>query len=234
MCPPRDTVYLIDGSAQLHRAYFAIKGLATSRGLPTNAVYGFTTMLRKLYQDEEPEWVGISFDLAGAHLPPRAVQRSTRPTAGGWRTTSRCSSRTCAGSARSSACPIIDVAGLRGRRRHRHPGRAGGGAGHQGRGGLRRQGPAAARERRRAGPEPRPRRRGVDALRPQDGRGEVRRAAGARGGRPGPGGRRGRQRPRRARHRREGRARPGARVRRRWRRCSPTRTRSSAPPIARG
>jgi DNA polymerase-1 len=60
------TVYLIDGSAQLHRAYFAIKGLATSRGLPTNAVYGFTTMLRKLYEDEEPEWVAISFDLPGA------------------------------------------------------------------------------------------------------------------------------------------------------------------------
>src|ERR1041384_4995214 len=60
------TVYLIDGSAQLHRAYFAIKGLATTRGLPTNAVYGFTTMLRKLYEDEEPEGVGISFDLPGA------------------------------------------------------------------------------------------------------------------------------------------------------------------------
>jgi DNA polymerase-1 len=60
-----NTVYLIDGSAQLHRAYFAIKGLATSRGLPTNAVYGFTTMLRKLYQDEDPEWAGVSFDLAG-------------------------------------------------------------------------------------------------------------------------------------------------------------------------
>jgi DNA polymerase-1 len=60
-----NTVYLIDGSAQLHRAYFAIKGLATSRGLPSNAVYGFTTMLRKLYEDEDPEFVGVSFDLAG-------------------------------------------------------------------------------------------------------------------------------------------------------------------------
>jgi len=59
------TVYLIDGSAQFHRAYFAIRGLATSRGLPTNATYGFTTMLRKLYQDESPEWIGISFDLPG-------------------------------------------------------------------------------------------------------------------------------------------------------------------------
>ena len=29
------TVYLIDGSAQFHRAYFAIKGLSTSRGLPS-------------------------------------------------------------------------------------------------------------------------------------------------------------------------------------------------------
>ena len=59
------TVYLIDGSAQFHRAYFAIRGLATSRGLPTNATYGFTTMLRKLYEDEKPEWMGISFDLPG-------------------------------------------------------------------------------------------------------------------------------------------------------------------------
>jgi DNA polymerase I len=64
--PRRDrTVFLIDGSAQLHRAYFAIRSLATTRGLPTGATYGFTTMLRKLYQDEDPEWCGISFDLAG-------------------------------------------------------------------------------------------------------------------------------------------------------------------------
>ncbi len=65
MFPKDQTLYLIDGSAQFHRAFFAIKGLATSRGLPTNATYGFTTMLRKLYQDEQPEWVAISFDLPG-------------------------------------------------------------------------------------------------------------------------------------------------------------------------
>jgi DNA polymerase-1 len=58
-------IYLIDGSAQVHRAYFAIRGLATHRGLPTNAVYGFTTMLRKLTVDEAPEYLGISFDLPG-------------------------------------------------------------------------------------------------------------------------------------------------------------------------
>jgi DNA polymerase-1 len=59
------TLYLIDGSAQFHRAYHAIRGLATSRGLPTNATYGFTTMLRKLFQDEKPEYVAISFDVPG-------------------------------------------------------------------------------------------------------------------------------------------------------------------------
>jgi 5'-3' exonuclease len=58
------TIHLIDGSAQFYRAYFAIRGLSTSRGLPTNATYGFTTMLRKLYQDEDPKLVGISFDVA--------------------------------------------------------------------------------------------------------------------------------------------------------------------------
>jgi DNA polymerase I len=63
MAEAKRAVYLIDGSAQFHRAYFAIRGLTTSRGLPTNATYGFTTMLRKLFQDEEPGWVGISFDL---------------------------------------------------------------------------------------------------------------------------------------------------------------------------
>ncbi len=58
-------VYLVDGSAQFHRAYHAIRGLATSRGLPTNATYGFTTMLRKLLEDERPERIGILFDPPG-------------------------------------------------------------------------------------------------------------------------------------------------------------------------
>jgi DNA polymerase-1 len=62
-------LHLIDGSAQFHRAYHAIRGLATSRGLPTNATYGFTTMLRKLLQDEKPEFLAISFD------PPGKTQR---------------------------------------------------------------------------------------------------------------------------------------------------------------
>ncbi|HEY7514646.1 MAG TPA: 5'-3' exonuclease H3TH domain-containing protein, partial [Vicinamibacteria bacterium] len=61
--PPK--LYLVDGSAQFHRAFHAIRGLATSRGLPTNATYGFTTMLRKLLEDEKPERIGILFDPPG-------------------------------------------------------------------------------------------------------------------------------------------------------------------------
>lgn len=63
--PRERTVYLIDGSAQVHRAYFAIRGLSTSRGLPTNAVYGFTTMLRKFLEEERPQRLGVAFDLPG-------------------------------------------------------------------------------------------------------------------------------------------------------------------------
>jgi len=56
---------MVDGSGQFHRAFHAIRGLATSRGLPTNATYGFTTMLRKLLDDEKPEHVVILFDAPG-------------------------------------------------------------------------------------------------------------------------------------------------------------------------
>src|SRR6185295_8697217 len=67
LAPPR-ALFLIDASAQFHRAYHAILGLATSRGLPTNATYGFTTMLKKLVEDEKPERIGILFDPPGKTL----------------------------------------------------------------------------------------------------------------------------------------------------------------------
>ena len=61
----RQTVHLVDGSGQFHRAFHAIRGLATSKGLPTNATYGFTTMLRKLLEDEKPEHMAVVFDPPG-------------------------------------------------------------------------------------------------------------------------------------------------------------------------
>jgi DNA polymerase-1 len=66
--PRGSTLHLVDGSGQFHRAFHAIRGLATSRGLPTNATYGFTTMLRKLLEDEKPSHVAVLFDPPGKTL----------------------------------------------------------------------------------------------------------------------------------------------------------------------
>jgi DNA polymerase I len=60
-----DAVYLIDGSAYIHRAYHAIQGLSNSRGLPTNAVFGFTRMLIKLIDERCPTHAAMFFDARG-------------------------------------------------------------------------------------------------------------------------------------------------------------------------
>ena len=59
------TIYLIDGTAYIYRAYHAIRGLSNSRGLPTNAIFGFTRMLIKLMEDRSPEYVAMFFDAKG-------------------------------------------------------------------------------------------------------------------------------------------------------------------------
>ncbi|HXI04279.1 MAG TPA: DNA polymerase I [Candidatus Saccharimonadales bacterium] len=56
------TLYLVDGTYNIFRAYHATPPLATSAGLPTNAVYAFTTMLRKLLADERPSYLAVAFD----------------------------------------------------------------------------------------------------------------------------------------------------------------------------
>ena len=59
------TLYLVDGTAQVFRAYFAIRGLSNADGLPTNAVYGFAAMLLKLIREEQPDYLAVAFDLPG-------------------------------------------------------------------------------------------------------------------------------------------------------------------------
>ena len=55
----------MDGSSYVHRAYHAIRGLANSRGFPTNAVLGFTKMVLKLLEEKQPALVAIVFDAKG-------------------------------------------------------------------------------------------------------------------------------------------------------------------------
>ncbi len=53
---------IIDGSSLLYRAFFAIPTLTDSHGNYTNAVYGFLTMLLKLYEEINPQYVAVAFD----------------------------------------------------------------------------------------------------------------------------------------------------------------------------
>ena len=63
--PTSETVFLIDGTAQMYRAYHAIRDLTGPDGKATNAVFGFVTMLRKLINDHQPALIAAAFDLRG-------------------------------------------------------------------------------------------------------------------------------------------------------------------------
>src|SRR5438034_5522108 len=53
---------IIDGMSQAYRAYFAIRGLASSQGLPTNAVYGFAIMLKRVLEKYPPDYIAVALD----------------------------------------------------------------------------------------------------------------------------------------------------------------------------
>jgi len=61
----RPLLVLIDANGLVYRAFFALPYFTTSDGQPTNAVYGFTTMLLKVLEEEAPEYVAVAFDKPG-------------------------------------------------------------------------------------------------------------------------------------------------------------------------
>ena len=61
----RPTLILIDGSSYVFRAYHAVPHLSNRKGVPTNAVYGFTNMLLKALREAKPTHVAIAFDREG-------------------------------------------------------------------------------------------------------------------------------------------------------------------------
>lgn len=58
-------IALIDSHALIHRAYHALPPMSTRDGLPSNAVYGFTTMLLKMFATLKPTHVAAAFDMRG-------------------------------------------------------------------------------------------------------------------------------------------------------------------------
>ncbi|MBP7125013.1 DNA polymerase I [Myxococcota bacterium] len=55
-------LFLVDASGLLHRAFHAIRPLRTSRGLPTNALFGLAQMIRRLVREQHPERIAVVFD----------------------------------------------------------------------------------------------------------------------------------------------------------------------------
>src|SRR5690625_5713726 len=60
----RPRLLLIDGHSMAFRAFYAlpVENFATTTGQPTNAVFGFTSMLINLLAGEEPTHVAVAFD----------------------------------------------------------------------------------------------------------------------------------------------------------------------------
>ncbi|MDD4895090.1 MAG: 5'-3' exonuclease H3TH domain-containing protein [Candidatus Omnitrophica bacterium] len=57
-------LFLIDATALCYRAFYAVRGLSTSIGQPTNAVYGFVNILNKLLKDKKPQYLAVCFDVS--------------------------------------------------------------------------------------------------------------------------------------------------------------------------
>ena len=61
----RPKLYLIDGSSYIYRAFFAIGRLTNAQGMPTQAVFGFVQMIRKIIEQEKPDYLAMVFDAKG-------------------------------------------------------------------------------------------------------------------------------------------------------------------------
>ncbi|HVT43883.1 MAG TPA: DNA polymerase I [Thermoanaerobaculia bacterium] len=70
----KGTLFLVDGSSNLYRSYYAIRGLTSSAGLATNAAYGFTQTLRKLLKDQRPDAIAVAFDVGATTFRHRQFE----------------------------------------------------------------------------------------------------------------------------------------------------------------
>ena len=82
-----NTVYLIDASPYIFRAYFSIPGsMQSPKGEPTNAVYGYTAFLLDLLKRAEPSHIAVAFDgslttsFRNEIYPAYKAQRELPPT----------------------------------------------------------------------------------------------------------------------------------------------------------
>ncbi len=55
--------YIVDGHSYIYRSFYGIRNLSNSKGMMTNAIYGFTNMILKLIREEKPDYLACIFDL---------------------------------------------------------------------------------------------------------------------------------------------------------------------------
>ena len=58
-----EKIVLIDGHSILNRAYYGVPDLTNSKGLHTNAVFGFLNILLKILEEEKPDYLTVAFDV---------------------------------------------------------------------------------------------------------------------------------------------------------------------------
>jgi len=83
MTQEEKVLYLVDGSSYIHRAYHAVRNLSNSKGLPTNAIFGFSRMLLKLLGDKKPCQLAVVLDAKGPTFRHALYDeyKATRPPA---------------------------------------------------------------------------------------------------------------------------------------------------------
>src|SRR5215468_1441488 len=62
---PQKTLFLIDGSSFLYRAYYGLKPLHTPSGIPVQAVFSFCRTIKKLIDTYNPEYIALVWDSKG-------------------------------------------------------------------------------------------------------------------------------------------------------------------------
>jgi DNA polymerase-1 len=77
----RPRIFLIDGNSYIYRAFHAIPYLSITKGLPTNAIYGFIQMLLKLIKGYKPDHIAVVFDAKGPTFRHKVYgdYKATRP-----------------------------------------------------------------------------------------------------------------------------------------------------------
>jgi DNA polymerase-1 len=58
-------LYLVDGSSYIYRAFHALPNLSNSRGEPTGALLGVANMIKRLLNEEDPQYLAMVFDARG-------------------------------------------------------------------------------------------------------------------------------------------------------------------------